>query len=79
MCVSLEHGVDCLAEFGRVGLVDTACVGPDESIPEHVCRLAETHKLGKTCTLDGALLAEGGRKSCGRDILIAQLTVCPAV
>ena len=38
--VPLEHGVNRLTEFGHVGLVDTARIGPDEFVSQCARRLA---------------------------------------
>ena len=56
--VPLEHGVNRLAEFCHVFLVDTARIGPDELVPQRARRLAELQELGETGGLGVALLAQ---------------------
>lgn len=58
MGIPLAHGVNRLAEFCHVFLVDTACIGPDKFVSQRAHHLAELDELGKTSSLGVALLAK---------------------
>ena len=77
--IPLEHGVNGFAEFGGVGLVDTARVGPDEFISERPCDLAKLHELGEAGGLGVAMPAQAGSGRRGRNILEAGLAVGPTM
>lgn len=79
--ILFEHGMNRLTEFGCIGLVDTACIGPDKFVSQRLGCLTESYEFGETCSLEVGLFAEAElpRRDRGGDVLIVWLAVGPAV
>ena len=77
--VPFVHGVNCLAKFGRIVLVDTASIRPDEFVSYGACCLTELHELGKTGGLGAAVLAQTPGRARSTDVFIARLAGGPAM